>query len=151
LRGQKEKSSFSRKPRQAITKFQIQKSQTKILESHQPLNLKVSVNEIVNSWFAFLCASGKARRKSRTPPVYIGMPSAIGMSQISKAATEVAGNRTLTQTDTAARGTPGATSLAAVSGLNRRIESPLSNNSLFSEVVSARGPAYSNFNSSPRT
>jgi hypothetical protein len=60
--------------------------------------------------------------------------------------------RSSPQTDIAACGAPGpGFSLAAVSGLNLRIESALNNNSLFSEVVSARGPAYSSFNSSPRT
>ena len=66
---------------------------------------------------------------------------------MSKAAI-VASNRILTQTDTAGCGTLCAgTSFAAVSGLNLRIESALNNNSLFSEVVNARGPAYSSFNS----
>jgi len=58
----------------------------------------------------------------------------------------------LTQTDTAVCGTPGTEfSFAGVSGRNLRIESPLNNNSLFSDGVNARGPAYISFNSRPRT
>jgi hypothetical protein len=101
------------------------------------------INEIVSSWFAFLCVLEKLAEKRRPHPGYIAISSAIWMSQISKAATEVTAITSLLKQ------TPPAVARLAQGSLWLRVQALAAESNRRSAAI--RGPAYNSFNSSPRT